>query len=497
MKKVLKALLYYAGIPCLATFIAVFPVAFGLPELAGVAIDIALTALIYVLHRKKMDAEFAAIVNGCVLIVLAVLLFVLMAIGRGNMNGRIVSVMHAFVLPFFPFQFIFALMNCLEYLYLTVFGVYFTGLLMAMLFSKTKKTKILTVAATVVLVVTIAGDAFFYARQDAIRYAGHGFKYMRGWSSTDFTDYTVYAENSKLVTPDSPVDLCIENVDEMPILDGAEACYPVYAAIAKAVYKDIDVIEKAYQDNFEIDDRGRNDYNGQVVQFSNTINAYNRLLYGSKDPDKYPAIDMMFGARPSKDQLLEAKEHGKEVEVTTIGREGFVFFVEADNPVENLTSDQVRAIYSGKITSWKELGGKDQKIVAFQRPRNSGSQTMMEYFMGDVPLAEPKSYEMISAMDGVIKQVAEYANEDGAMGYTFRYFLEGLSQEKGVKMVSVDGVYPSVENIKNGSYPLTTELCLLTLKDNPNPNVQKMIDFILSEQGQEIVEKTGYGRNSQ
>ena len=112
--------------------------------------------------------------------------------------------------------------------------------------------------------------------------------------------------------------------------------------------------------------------------------------------------------------------------------------------------------------------------------------------MGDTALAEPKSYEVVSAMEGVIKKVAEYANEAGAMGYTFRYFLEGLNQEKGVKMLSIDGVYPSVENIKNGSYPLTVGLCLVTRKNDPNPNVQKMIDFILSPAGQEIIEKTGY-----
>ena len=117
---------------------------------------------------------------------------------------------------------------------------------------------------------------------------------------------------------------------------------------------------------------------------------------------------------------------------------------------------------------------------------------MMEYFMGDVSLKEPQTYEQVSAMMGVIKKVAQYANEKGAVGYSFRYFLEELGQEKGVKMLSIDGVYPTLENIENGSYPLTTNVCLITRKDDPNPNVQKMIDFIVSEEGQEIVKKTGY-----
>ena len=117
---------------------------------------------------------------------------------------------------------------------------------------------------------------------------------------------------------------------------------------------------------------------------------------------------------------------------------------------------------------------------------------MMEYFMGDVSLKEPMTYETVSSMEGVIKNVAQYHSEAGAMAYTFRYFLEGLNQEKGVKMLAVDGVYPTVENIENGSYPLTVPLVAVTRKDDPNPNVRKMIDLMLSPFGQEIIRKTGY-----
>lgn len=169
-----------------------------------------------------------------------------------------------------------------------------------------------------------------------------------------------------------------------------------------------------------------------------------------------------------------------------------MFFVEKDNPVSDLTADQIRAIYHGDITNWKELGGKDQEILAFQRPKNSGSQTMMEYFMGDISLKEPQTYERVDAMTGVIREVAQYANERGAMGYSFRYFLEELNQEEGVRMLSVDGVYPSLENIENGSYPFVTNVCLITRKYDPNPYVRKMTDFILSEDGQTIIRETGY-----
>ena len=114
--------------------------------------------------------------------------------------------------------------------------------------------------------------------------------------------------------------------------------------------------------------------------------------------------------------------------------------------------------------------------------------------MGDVEMADPKTVEFINVgpMGGVVRQVAQYNNEAGAIGYTFKYFLTGLNQEKHVKILSVDGVYPDTENIKNGTYPATVDLVCATLESNQKPNVQKMMDFILSDDGQEIIEQTGY-----
>ena len=117
---------------------------------------------------------------------------------------------------------------------------------------------------------------------------------------------------------------------------------------------------------------------------------------------------------------------------------------------------------------------------------------MMEYFMGRVSLKEPKTYETVGGMGETIKTFAQYANEDGAIGYSFRYFVEELSQEKGVKLLVIDGVAPTLDNIENGSYSLSVDLCMITRKGNSDPQVEKMKDFILSDAGQEIIRKTGY-----
>ena len=226
---------------------------------------------------------------------------------------------------------------------------------------------------------------------------------MHGYSSTDFTGYHVY-DGEKLVKLDHEPSFMIEDEAEMPILDGAEACYPIYTAVAKTLYKDIDKIEaEVYErvenktNNWEEEDVKQYHSNGKIVTFTNSKDGYYRLIDGD--------VDLFFGARPSKDQLEYAREENKEIISVPIGKEAFVFFVPEDNPLDDLSSNDIRKIYSGEITNWKDLKGKNQKIVAFQRPEDSGSQVMMHYFMKDVPLKEADTVERIDAMSGIVKRV--------------------------------------------------------------------------------------------
>lgn len=337
------------------------------------------------------------------------------------------------------------------------------------------KKKIVLTCICVILSLGI--DFYFYKTSPSQKYKGHDFEYMNGFSSTDLSPFYPYTENNQLVKLPQKSSLIIEDEKDMPILDGAEACYPVYAAIANATYKDIAKIEKDYAKYNDAD-------NGKIVTFYNSSTGYTRLFDGE--------VDMFFGAKPSQDQLEEAKKAGVELEYTPIGREAFVFFVNEKNVISNLKSKDIKSIYHGDITNWKSVGGKDCDIIAFQRPERSGSQAMMNYFMKDVTLKEPVTYEMQSAMEGIIQEIAEYYNEDGAIGYTFKYFLEGLHQEKNVKILSIDNVYPTVENIKNQKYPISTYLYCVTLKSNKKENVKKLKEFLLSPQGQYIIEQTGY-----
>lgn len=483
MKRFFRILHYYALIPFIASLLGFILALFVSSEIAFFAVPV-FTAAIYLLFRKRIDMPFAAKVNGIAAILLLTCFTIMMLMASGNVEGVLMTKFCRLLFPFAPVMpiFFFALSGEVLRCFAIALLSYISAFALTAYFGKISMKK--TLAPMLLAVVCVIVSAVLYANRPSVKYGGHGFAYMHGYSSTDFSDYMVYSDPSKLVQLASEASLVIEKEEDMPVLDGAEACYPLYAAFAKAVYQDIDAIEKAWAEEKE------NRYsNGKIVAFHNSVSGFNRLLLGRNKSDK---VDIFFGARPSVRQMREAENVGVELEITPIGREAFVFFVEEDNPVSDLTVEQLRAIYHGDITDWREIGGKNQKILAFQRPENSGSQTMMEYFMGDISLKKPQTYETIGPMAGVIEEVAQYANEKGAIGYSFRYFLEELNQETGVKMLSVDGVYPSLENIENGSYPLVTDVCLITRKDESNPNVQKMIDFILSDTGQEIVRKTGY-----
>ena len=310
---------------------------------------------------------------------------------------------------------------------------------------------------------------------DLIAYGIVQFKIYRDEKATintnvniDTSEYLPFDENSKIVRLDHKASLKFDGNDKLPKLDGAAAVFPVYSAFVNAVYPNGVSL------------------NSNPFYYSNTIGGYKKLA--SKD------IDIFFGAYPSKEQIEAAKEHGTEFEYTEIGKEGFVFFVNKNNPVDSLTVQQIKDIYSGKITNWKEVGGKDEKIVAFQRNEGSGSQSMLKRFMGDTPIMDPPTTQVNDFMIGIIDQVADYKNYTYSIGFSFRYYLDTLIANPNVKMLAVNGVEPTPENITNGTYPITGSLYAVTYKGNTNENVHKLIDWILSDEGQEIIEKTGYSR---
>ena len=272
-----------------------------------------------------------------------------------------------------------------------------------------------------------------------------------------------FDEDSKIVKLEN-ASLKLE--DNLPIVDGAAAVFPVYSAFVNAVYPN----------TIEL-------YDG-VFEYNNTRDGY-KLLAEKK-------TDIFFGAYPSEEQIEYAKSLGTEFEFIPIGSEAFVFFVNSKNPIDGLTKEQIQNIYTGEITNWEEVGGDNEKIIAYQRNEGSGSQSMLKRFMEGKTLMEAPTEQVNDLMVGIIDVVSDYKSTPNSIGFSFRYYVEGIIKNPNIKMISIDGIEPTVENIKNGTYPVTTSLYAVTYKGNDNENVQKLIDWILSEEGQKIIEETGY-----
>jgi phosphate transport system substrate-binding protein len=117
---------------------------------------------------------------------------------------------------------------------------------------------------------------------------------------------------------------------------------------------------------------------------------------------------------------------------------------------------------------------------------------MLKRFMGDTPIMEAPTEQVNDMMAGIIDRVADYRSSTASIGFSFRYYVEGIIQNPEIKLISIDGVAPTIENIKNGTYPSITPLYAVTTKNEDNENVQKLLDWILSEEGQKIIEETGY-----
>ena len=280
----------------------------------------------------------------------------------------------------------------------------------------------------------------------------------------DCSEYLPFIEDSKIVKLDNEASLKL--TDNLPRVDGAAAVFPVYSAFVNATYPNTVSL------------------NDGIFEYRNTVRGYRSLALKE--------TDLFFGAFPSEEQIDFARKQGNEFEYTEIAKEAFVFFVHKDNPVESLTTEEIKKIYSGKITNWKEVGGKDEEIIAFQRNEGSGSQSMLIRFMAGTPIMDAPTEQVNDFMVGIIDQVSDYKNKTNSIGFSFRYYMEGIIKNPNVKILKVDGIEPNVQNIKNDKYPITTSLYAVTYKNNDNENVQKLLDWILSDEGQEIIEKTGY-----
>ena len=237
---------------------------------------------------------------------------------------------------------------------------------------------------------------------------------------------------------------------------------------------------------------GGQDFDESILNYSNTHPGYVKLINDE--------VDLIVVTEPSEEELQLAKEAGVELEVIPVVKEGFVFYVNADNPVDSLTTEQIQKIYTGEITNWKQVGGADEEIKAYQRPVNSGSQTgMLSLVMKGLNLMAAPKENMVSTMEEIINLVSSYQNGKNAIGYSYYYYATTMFETidktvaSNIKLLGVDGVKPNNQTIKDEAYPFTTAYYIVINKaDGEDSAARILANQMLSERGQKVAEDAGY-----
>ncbi len=267
-------------------------------------------------------------------------------------------------------------------------------------------------------------------------------------------------------TPDGAFVFTREN---FPRLDGSTSTVPLGEAIASVLLG---------ESREEVAD---------LIQFSKTTASYRALMDGT--------ADLLVVAEAGEETYAQRDEQGLEWCQEPIATEALVFMVNADNPVDSLTIEEVQKIYTGEITNWNQVGGEDREIVPFQRNQGGGSQSIMEKeVMGELEMMQPANTEYyVGTMDGLIEAVRSFDGSPAAIGYTVFYYAEDMNMADGLKLLSIDGVAPGDDAIRAGDYPFRTPYYAVMNADEPEDSPTRILyEWLLGSEGQALVDRAGY-----
>lgn len=231
------------------------------------------------------------------------------------------------------------------------------------------------------------------------------------------------------------------------------------------------------------------------IKHNGTHGSYVRLIDGETD-------FILVTRAPSADEIAYAEESAVDLEVKAVALDAFVFLTHADNTAQSLSIQNIQKIYAGQIYKWSDAGiilpDESAPISAYQRNRNSGSQELMERLVMN-------DYKMIDAPKLIIVSMLGPFNSIGGdrwtgaggdplgLGYTVYFYEMYMFPHDFVKIISVDGVYPTAETIASGEYSLRTEVFVAIRGETEKGSSARIFrDWLFTEEGQNAVAESGY-----
>lgn len=220
------------------------------------------------------------------------------------------------------------------------------------------------------------------------------------------------------------------------------------------------------------------------MQKSNTHQSYMNLIDGK--------VELVIAARAaSRDENKYARDNNVALIEKPIAKDALTFMVNNSNPIECLSVEQTRKIYTGDITNWQEVGGEDMLITPYVRNRNSGSQEKFETMVMDgLEIKKFPEWHMGTTMKTPYFQIE---NDRSGIAFTPYYYYSVIVGYGSTKAIGIEGVGMTKENIYNDTYPYVTNIYASIRADiDKSSTAYKIFEFLTSDKGQSVVEESGY-----
>jgi len=241
--------------------------------------------------------------------------------------------------------------------------------------------------------------------------------------------------------------------DSSLIIQAASAFYPLAASIMQSVYD-----PSAYRE--------------ETLRKVSTMVGFDALISG--------ASDILIATAPSDEQEIAMKRSGYPFSYVTLCPEPLVFLANRSNPVDTLTSGQIRDMYSDALTSWKDAGGKDLPVTTYQLEKNNGSHSAFEQIVPH-PSTGP-AHVIIRTMPEIVDAVAK--NEEGIC-YAFWSYYTKMYATRLTKMLNIDDRGPMADD-----YPFCFPVYMMYRSDNMKPAVAELAQWIQTDEGREIIRRS-------
>jgi phosphate transport system substrate-binding protein len=190
--------------------------------------------------------------------------------------------------------------------------------------------------------------------------------------------------------------------------------------------------------------------------------------------------------KPAEKAKLRDRYSTTGVEVV-VARDGLAVYVHASNPLTEITMPQLKDIFTGKVTNWKDIGGPDARIIVYSRENSSGTYVFFKEHVLEGRDFSPRA----QTMPGTASVVNAVSKEKFGIGYGGAAYAKGIKILKVKKDAASPGIMPDLKTVTDGTYALARPL-FFYLKSAPSGDIKSFVDFVLSGDGQAVASKVGY-----